>query len=61
MTDHVFRRRRFAGEVPGVEFLEGCVDVLGVELNLRGDPVFGVNLDNVEHLGADGPRRREVS
>ena len=24
-------RRRFAGEVPGIEFLEGGVDVVGVE------------------------------
>ena len=29
---------RFAGEVPGVELLEGGVDVVGVERDVRHDP-----------------------
>ena len=44
---------RFAGEVAGVELLEGGVDVVGVELDGRRDPVVGVDLDDVEHLGVD--------
>ena len=36
MTDHVSRvGGRFAGEVPGVEFLEGGVDVVEVERDDR--------------------------
>ncbi len=41
---------RFAGEVPGVEFLEGGVDVVGVEHDVRRDPLVGVDLDDVEDL-----------
>ena len=44
---------RFAGEVPGVEFLEGGVDVVGVEHDARRDPVVGVDLDDAEHLGVE--------
>ena len=44
---------RFAGEVPGVEFLEGGVDVVGVEHDDRRDPVVGVDLDEGEHLGVE--------
>ena len=39
-------RRRFAGEVSGVEFLEGGVDVVGVEQDVGRDPVVGVDLDD---------------
>src|ERR1700722_9234869 len=38
---------RFAGEVAGVEFLEGGVDVVGVERDERCDPIFGVDLDEL--------------
>ena len=37
---------RFAGEVPGIEFREGGVDVVGVEHDVRRDPVVGVDLDD---------------
>src|SRR5208283_1658690 len=43
----------FAGEVPGIELLEGSVDVVDVEPDALNDPVVGVDLNNVEHLGAD--------
>ena len=43
----------FAGEVPGVEFLEGGVDVVGVEHDARRDPVVGVDLDDAEHFGVE--------
>ena len=44
---------RFAGEVPGVEFLEGGVDVVEVEHDDRHDPLVGVDLDDHEHLDAE--------
>ena len=53
---------RFAGEVSGVEFLEGGVDVVRVEQDLRHDPFVGVDLEDVKHLGVErlgrwsGPR-----
>ena len=51
MTDHVSRvGGRFAGEVSGVEFLEGGVEVVGVEHDARRDPVVGVDLDDVEQF-----------
>ncbi len=59
MTDHVSRvGGRFAGEVAGVEFLEGGVDVVEVEHDVRRDPVVGVDLDDGEHLGVErlGPQ-----
>ena len=46
---------RLAGEVPGVEFLEGGVDVVEVERDGGDDPVVGVDLDDGEHLGGDLP------
>ena len=46
---------RFAGEVAGVEFGEGGVDVVEVEHDARRHPVVGVDLDDAEHLG-DGTR-----
>ena len=49
---------RFAGEVPGVEFVEGggdVVDVVGVEQDLRRDPLLGVDLNDVKHLGVEVP------
>ena len=39
---------RFAGEVPGVEFVEGGVDVVEVEHDGRRDPFVGVDLDDAE-------------
>ena len=44
---------RFAGEVAGVEFGEGGVDVVEVERDARRDPVVGVDLDDAEHLGVE--------
>ena len=41
---------RFAGEVPGVEFLEGGVDVVEIEHDLCRDLFVGVDLDDVDHL-----------
>ena len=52
---------RFAGEVPGVEFGEGGVDVVEVERDECDDPLVGVDLDDAEHLGdeiASGARSR---
>ena len=46
-------RGRFAGEVPGVEFGEGSVDVVGVESDARHDPLVGVDLDDAENLGVE--------
>ena len=39
---------RLAGEVSGIELLEGGVDVVGVEHDDRRDPLVGVDLDDVE-------------
>ena len=44
---------RFAGEEAGVEFLEGGVDVVGVESDECHDPVVGVDLDDVEDFGLE--------
>ena len=52
---------RFAGEVAGVEFLEGGVDVVGVEHDARHDPLVGVDLDDAEHLDAECSRPRSRS
>ena len=41
---------RFAGEVAGIELLEGGVDVVEIEHNARRDPIIGVDLDNAEQL-----------
>ena len=41
---------RFAGEVPGVEFLKGCLDVLEVELDDGRDTALEVGLDEAEQL-----------
>src|SRR3984957_18729431 len=43
----------FAREVSGLEFFEGGVDVVGIELDVRHDPLVGVDLDDVEHLDAE--------
>ena len=37
----------FAGEVSGVELLEGGVDVVEIERDERRDPFAGVDLDDV--------------
>ena len=47
---------RFAGEVSGVELLEGGVDVVEVERDARHDPLVGVDLDDAEHLACGTPR-----
>ena len=48
ITDHVVRvGGGFTSEVSGVEFLEGGVDVVGVERYERCDPIFGVDLDEL--------------
>ena len=47
---------RFVGEVPGVEFLEGGVDVVDVEHDHRRDPLVGVDLDDAEKLHRGTPR-----
>ena len=47
---------RLAGEVAGVELREGSVDVVEVEHDDRRDPLVGVDLDDVEHLGVELPR-----
>ena len=44
---------RFAGEVSGIEFRERGVDVVEVEGDVRRDPVVGVDLDDVEHIGLE--------
>ena len=51
ITDQVCaHRRRFAGEVSGVEFLEGGIDVVEVEHDTRHDPLVGVDLDDAEGI-----------
>ena len=40
----------FAGEVPGVEFLEGGVDVVDVEYHHRPDPLVGIDLEDAKYL-----------
>ena len=42
----------FAGEVPGVEFFEGGVDVVEVERDGGDDPLISVDLGDAEHLCA---------
>src|SRR6478752_2465339 len=51
MTDHVCGA--FAGEVTGVEFLEGGVEVVEVERDCRCDPFVGVDLDDVQDIEAE--------
>ena len=43
----------FAGEVSGVEFLEGGVDVVKVEQDACRDPLVGVDLDDAQDLGVE--------
>ena len=45
---------RFAGEVTTVEFFERGIDVVGIERDMCSDPIVGVDLDNIEHLGMEG-------
>ncbi len=40
----------FAGEVPGIKFLKGGVQVVEVEHDERRDPFVGVDLDNVKDI-----------
>ena len=53
-------RRRFAGEVSGIELRERGVDVVGVERDVRHDPLVGVDLGDAEDLGVErlGPLSR---
>ena len=44
---------RFAGEVPGVEFRDGGFEVVGVKGDERRDPVVGVDLGDIEDIGAE--------
>ena len=44
---------RFAGEVSGVELREGGVDVVGVEHDVRHDPLVGIDLGDAEHFGVE--------
>ena len=50
---------RFAGEVSGVEFFEGGVEVIGVERNACHDLVFGVDLTMLRILVPDQPSKTE--
>ena len=45
--------RRFAGEVPGIEFGQGGVEVVGVEHDSRHDPFVGVDFDDGENIDAE--------
>ena len=54
-------RGGFAGEVAGIEFFEGGVDVVGVERDACHDPLVGVDLDDVEHLDDESPRARGLA
>ncbi len=47
---------RFAGEVSGIEFREGGVDVVDVEHDDRRDPLVGVDFDDVEGLDFESTR-----
>ena len=51
---------RFAGEVSGVEFGEGGVDVVELERDEGDDSLVGVDLDDAEHIGDEclGPLDR---
>ena len=44
---------RFAGEVPGVEFLEGGVDVVEVERDEGRDPFVGIDFDYEEKIDVE--------
>ena len=46
---------RFAGEVSGIEFLDGCLDVLDVEHDSRRDAAVEVGLDDDEHISNETP------
>ena len=50
----------FAGEIPGIEFIESGVDVVDFEHDARRDPVVGVDLDDAEQLADEllGPWSR---
>src|SRR5690349_20204999 len=46
----------FTGKVSGVEFLEGCVEILQVEADTRHEPVVRVRFDDSEHLEVESLR-----
>lgn len=48
------------GEVPRIEFGDGRVEFVRVEYDPRDDSVFGVDLDEAEHLAVErvGPLLR---
>jgi len=46
----------FAGEVAGVEFLDGGVDVVDVETNLGRDPIVVISVTlSISVTNASGP------
>ena len=46
-------RGGFAGEVTGIEFFEGGVDVVEIERDDCHDPPVGVELDDAEKIYAE--------
>ena len=44
---------RFAGEVPGIEFHDGGIEVVGIQRYERHDSLVTVDLDDVEDVGAE--------
>ena len=49
-----------AGKVPGVEFLEGSVDVVGVKHDLCRDPIVGVDFGDDELSATNSPYRASL-
>ena len=46
---------RLAGDVSGVQFGQGCVEVVEVEHDTRHDPITGIDLDDVEGIILNRP------
>ena len=51
------RGRPLHREVPGIELSDGSVDVVGVENDHRRHLLVGIDLDDHEHLDAEGVGR----
>ena len=47
-------RRRLTRQVPGVEFLERGVEIIGIEQGERREPTVAGDLDDVEDFGEEG-------
>ena len=45
---------RFTGEVSGIKFGEGCVEVVGVEQHACRRSFLGIDLDHVESIEVEG-------